>query len=201
MIASAAASRSIAACRRSPGNPETIARAMSTASGPSSMTPTVAGMPDSRSRSMVFCAARSASSRVEDGSLTPAVTTTRRTGSVVMRGVLFGMSFGLMVAARSAPARRARLRSRSCSSCFGFSARVITWATCRAWIMPMPRWVSTPAGVSRMRQARPSSGSSRRSTRPFFSSRAIRRDIPGWVSSTSSHSSLIRSPSGAVESA
>src|SRR4051794_18973329 len=52
-----------------------------------------------------------------------------------------------------------------------------------------------------MRQARPSSGSSTRSTSPAASSRVIRREMPGWVSRTSLRSSVIRTPSRAVDSA
>src|SRR4051812_48521840 len=75
MTASAAARFSIAACTSGLGMPLTSARAMSTASGPRSIDRTVAVRPDWRSVSTVFCAIRSASSRVEDGLLTPALMT------------------------------------------------------------------------------------------------------------------------------
>ena len=52
-----------------------------------------------------------------------------------------------------------------------------------------------------MRQARPSSGSSTRSTSPAASSRVISREMPGWVSRTSLRSSVIRRPCGALDRA
>jgi hypothetical protein len=81
MIASAAASRSMAALSCPLGNPAVVARAVSTASGPSSMTLEDAAVPAARSRASVFCAMRSVSCRVDDGLPVPALTTTRCFGS------------------------------------------------------------------------------------------------------------------------
>src|SRR5690606_20365388 len=58
-----------------------MALAMSDASGPSSIMLTLAVLSASASRSTLFCAIRSARSRDDDGSLTPALMTTRRMGS------------------------------------------------------------------------------------------------------------------------
>ena len=55
---------------------------MSTAIGPRSMRVTVTGVPPARSASTALWAIRSARSRVEDGSLTPALTTANVTGVV-----------------------------------------------------------------------------------------------------------------------
>src|SRR5947208_1513870 len=78
MMAWAAASRSIAAWTSSSAKPATAARAVSTASGPSSITLAVAVVPACWRRSRLFWAMRSASCRVEDGLPVPALMMTRR---------------------------------------------------------------------------------------------------------------------------
>ena len=75
MTASAVASREIASRTGSAGKPETSERPRSAASGARSMKLTVAGMPAVRSASRLCWAIRAASRRVEDSSLTPALTT------------------------------------------------------------------------------------------------------------------------------
>ena len=77
MIASAPASCSIAACRLSDGNPVTVAWAISTARGASSIIRADAVVPISRRSSRLRCVMRSASILVVEGSLVPALMTAR----------------------------------------------------------------------------------------------------------------------------
>ena len=178
MIASAPASRSIAACSARRGSRRRRPGRCRRRAGRARSRSTVAGVPASPSRSRLFCAMRSASSRVEEGSPTPALTTTRRRGGCGIRSADRGAlevrgherSFpwrslhaarcrcaGEQGAAEVAQLRRAA-RGRGRGSCAS--------ATWRAWRRPTRRWASAPASVRRMRQARPSSGSATRSTRP-----------------------------------
>ena len=181
MIASAAASWSIAAWSSRRGTPATAARAMSTASGRElDHASTVAVTSSSRSTLEALLrrsGRRACASRT--GWPVPALTTTRRCIMVER----FRSEFAERAAARAA--RRSRCGSSLC-------------ATCRpcAPADAALRGARRPS-VRRMRQARASSGSATRSHEPAASSRATRRDMPGWVSSTSSPSSVIRRPSGA----
>ena len=158
MIASALAIRSIAAFNWSEGKPATVALAMSTARGASSMTPAEASVPVSPSNSTVRCAMRSASIRVDDGSPVPALTTISRLGG---RAVMPVGDRGPRAASATEPCRplspgsacsklavSRRQRSPSCRSWWRSRRRVIACATSRPWLRPTVRWARRLPGQS-----------------------------------------------------
>ena len=167
---------------------ETSAVEMSAAISRSSMTLTVTACPRPAASAVARSAVRSASSRVEDGSLVPALTTASRNA--------LGCSWWCPLSRLSRRSRSAAASFRqiasSCWSSPGVSPAVMARATLRACRRPTRRCTARPAPVSDSRTLRPSAGSGWRSTRPRSASRSTRRDRAGWLSRTCRFSSLMR---------